>query len=120
MGGDERATRVAPRSVEPAWSTKFEWRTVAADDTLELTIWDSGLLGGTCLGMVEVDIAREVAGADTQPVLRTWFLEEVPPDAGTGQVPPASVTLQIQWVPYDFDHDGGQGSGLTLEPAAQA
>ena len=92
--------------------------TAAADDTLEVTVWDSGLLGGTCLGMVEVDLAREVAGASEQPVLRTWFLDEVPPDAGTGAVPPASVTLQIQWVPYDFDHEAGDG--LEVEPAVDA
>jgi len=130
VGGVEKSTPVAKRSTEPVWGHKLEWMAAAADDTLEVTVWDAGLLGGVCLGMVEVDLAKEIAAAPMQPVregrgrrdpkhdqnplktlslspqvLRTWFLEEVPADALTGAAPPASVTLQVQWVPFDFEAD---------------
>ena len=126
LDGKDKTTRVAKASTDPEWAEKFEWVGVpAAESVLEVTVWEGSglLLGATCLGMVEVDVASEVAAATVQPVLKTWYLEEVPADKGAAAgskaanggeassssaapvapVPPASVTLQIQWVPYDFD-----------------
>jgi len=127
LDGKDRETRVAKGTTDPEWIEKFEWIGVpAAESVLEVTVWDSSgfVLGGaTCLGMVEVDVAAEVAAATVQPVLKTWYLEEVPADRGAAAsasaggggassphaaapaapAPPASVTLQIQWVPFDFD-----------------
>ena len=130
LDGKDRATRVARGTTDPEWAEKFEWVGVpAAESVLEVTVWEGSglLLGATCLGMVEVDVASEVAAATVQPVLKTWYLEEVPADVGSSSAkaaaangggssssganagapaapaPPASVTLQIQWVPSDFD-----------------
>ena len=132
LDGKDRTTRVSKASTDPEWAEKFEWVGVpAAESVLEVTVWEGSglLLGATCLGMVEVDVASEVAAATVQPVLKTWYLEEVPADRGASAAaalaarakdegggdasaavstpaapaPPASVTLQIQWVPYDID-----------------
>ena len=130
LDGKDKTTRVARGSTDPEWGEKFEWIGVpAAESVLEVTIWEGSgfVLGATCLGMVEVDVSSEVAAATVQPVLKTWYLEEVPVDRGSAAssgakaaaasggapssasdapaapAPPASVTLQIQWVPYDFD-----------------
>lgn len=112
LDGKDRTTRVARGTTDPAWAEKFEWVGVpAAESVLEVTVWEGSglLLGATCLGMVEVDVATEVAAATVQPVLKTWYLEEVPASAGpagasgASPAPPASVTLQLQWVPFDFD-----------------
>jgi hypothetical protein len=103
LDGVTRSTRTASKSTDPAWGEKLEWVGVPAGEVLEVTAWDSSLLGNTCLGAVEVDVASEIAASPEQPIHKVWYLEEVPADGATGVAPPAAVTLIAQWVPYDFE-----------------
>lgn len=53
------------------------------------------------LGLVEIDIAKEVASSPNGEVLKTWYLEEIKHKGP--EPPPASVTMHLQWVPFDID-----------------
>ena len=34
---------------------------------------------------------------------KVWFLEDVPPDCKTNEHCEAEVTMEVQWVPFDFE-----------------
>lgn len=44
----------------------------------------------------------QIASQSEGTAYKRWFLQEVPADDKTKEVPEAEITMEIQWVPYDF------------------
>lgn len=44
-----------------------------------------------------------MAPAPESTIERVFFLKEVPADVKSGDVKKASLTLKVQWVPFDFE-----------------
>ncbi|CAL5218486.1 g172 [Coccomyxa viridis] len=98
-----KKTHVQKRTLSPTWNEKHEWMHVPVVELLEVTIWDSDdFTNDKCLGVAEIDIAEDVAKAPGGRIYKTWYLQDVPKDQKTKHVPNANITLQIQWVPFDF------------------
>lgn len=71
-------------------------------EVLECKVFDNDTLGeDDMLGLVEIDIAKEVASSPNGEVLKTWYLEEL--KSKKADPPPACITMHIQWVPFDID-----------------
>ena len=76
---------------------------VPVNEILECKVFDNDTLSeDEFLGMTEIDIGRQVASIPNGEVLRTYYLAEVR-HKGSGEPPPACITLHIQWVPFDID-----------------
>ena len=76
---------------------------VPVGEILECKVFDNDTLSeDEMLGIVEVDIGRQVASIPNGEVLRTYYLQELR-YKGSGEPPPSSITLHIQWVPFDID-----------------
>ena len=58
-----------PESVKP-------WLQVPVVELLEVTVWDSDeFMNDSCLGVVEVDIAEDVAKVPGGRIYKTWYLQ---------------------------------------------
>lgn len=89
-------------TLNPAWNEKFEWFRVPVQEILECKVFDNDTLSeDDMLGIVEVDIAKEVAGSPNGEVLKTWYLQEL--QYKGAEPPPSCITMHIQWVPFDID-----------------
>ncbi|KAK9808833.1 hypothetical protein WJX72_004641 [[Myrmecia] bisecta] len=101
---EKHKSTIKPKTLAPVWDEKFEWLNVPKEGSqLTLEVFDNDAFGeDEYLGMAEIEISSEVAASPTSKVLKTWWLEEVPADSKTKIKPPASVTLEVQWVPFDF------------------
>lgn len=76
---------------------------VPVTDVLQCKVFDNDTLSeDDMLGMVEIDIATKVAGSPNGEVLKTWYLEELKVSSKK-EAPPSSITMHIQWVPFDID-----------------
>lgn len=75
---------------------------VPAGEVLECKLMDNDTLSeDDMLGLAEIDIAKEVASSPNGEVLKTWYLEELKYKGA--EPPPSSITMHIQWVPFDID-----------------
>jgi len=75
---------------------------VPVQEILECKIFDNDTLSeDDMLGIVEVDIAKEVAASPNGEVLKTWYLQEL--QYKGAEPPPSCITMHIQWVPFDID-----------------
>lgn len=102
LNGDSKKSTVKRFTLNPAWNEKFEWFKVPVGEVLECKLMDNDTLGeDDMLGLVEIDIAKEVASSPNGEVLKTWYLEEIKHKGP--EPPPASVTMHLQWVPFDID-----------------
>lgn len=45
----------------------------------------------------------QIATAQNGTAFRRWFLNDVPEDYKTKEVFETEITMEVQWVPYDFD-----------------
>lgn len=45
----------------------------------------------------------QIASSKNGTAYKRWFLQDVPPDEKTKEVYDAEITMEIQWVPYDFE-----------------
>ncbi|BDA44378.1 Synaptotagmin-5 [Coccomyxa sp. Obi] len=99
----KRQSTIQRRTLNASWNEKFEWLYVPVVEVLEVSVYDSDPLSNDqCLGVVEIDIAEDVAKVPGGRIYKTWYLEDVPKDIKTKKVPSANITMQIQWVPFDF------------------
>ncbi|EIE26093.1 hypothetical protein COCSUDRAFT_46488 [Coccomyxa subellipsoidea C-169] len=99
----KRTSSVQQKTLNGSWNEKFEWLYVPVVEVLEATVWDNDPLSNdNCLGVVEIDIAQDVAKVPGGRIYKTWYLEDVPKDVKTKKVPSANITMQVQWVPFDF------------------
>ena len=58
-----------PKGVKP-------WLQVPVVELLEVTVWDSDeFMNDSCLGVVEVDIAEDVAKVPGGRIYKTWYLQ---------------------------------------------
>ena len=48
------------------------------------------------------DLGLQIADQPNGTAYKRWFLRDVPPDYKTKEVYEAEVTMEVQWVPYDF------------------
>ena len=72
-------------------------------EILECKVFDNDTLSeDDMLGMVEIDVSKEIAGSPNGEVLKTWFLEELKVSSKK-EAPPSSITMHLQWVPFDID-----------------
>jgi hypothetical protein len=51
------------------------WRQVPVVEVLEVMLWDSDITNDQCLGVVEIDIAEDVAKVPGGRVYKTWYLQ---------------------------------------------
>lgn len=73
---------------------------------LRISLWDDDPLDPDDeLGIVEVSIADEVANVPSCTIEKVFYLKDVPKDTKTKEDKRASVTLKVQWVPFDFKPD---------------
>ena len=71
-----------------------------------MEIWDDDPLDPDDeLGIVEIDIAKQVAEAPQCTIEKIFVLKEVPKDTKTKEQKRSTVTLKVQWVPFDFDEE---------------
>lgn len=57
---------------------------VPVTEVLEVTVWDADPLSNdTCLGVVEIDIAEDVAKAPGGRIYKTWYLQVRASSGGT-------------------------------------
>ena len=57
------------------------------------------------LGLVEIKIAEEVVPAKDSTIEKIFFLKEVPKDTKTKEEKKSTITVKIQWVPFDFEEN---------------
>lgn len=75
---------------------------VPVDEVLECKVFDNDTLSeDDMLGLVEIDIAKEVATSPNGEVLKTWYLKEIQHKGA--EPPPSSITMHLQWVPFDIE-----------------
>lgn len=83
-----------------------------------MELWDDDPLDpDDKLGIVEIDIARDVIPAARCTIEKIFYLKDVPKDAISKEQKKASVRLKIQWVPFDFHdqhNDNGEGKSHHL------
>jgi len=95
------------KNVNPIFNQKFEWYNVAVSDSLELEFFDHDALGDEYLGTVEFEISAELHKLPKDQLEALWDvtlpLAEVPADKGTNNVAPSTVTLSIEFVPFEYD-----------------
>ena len=76
---------------------------VSPKELLEVEFWDDDPLDpDDKLGILEIDIARDVIPAKNCTIEKIFFLKDVPKDEITKEEKKASARLKIQWVPFDF------------------
>ena len=79
---------------------------VLKEEILTVEIWDDDPLDPDDeLGIVEIDIAKQVAEAPQCTIEKIFVLKEVPKDTKTKEQKRSTVTLKVQWVPFDFDEE---------------
>lgn len=77
---------------------------VSIDEVLEVEVWDDDPIDpDDFLGMIEIKIANEIAPAKNSTIEKIFYLQDVPPDTKTKEQKRASITLKVQWVPFDFE-----------------
>ena len=58
----------------PEWAKL--WLQVPVVELLEVTVWDSDeFMNDSCLGVVEIDIAEDVAKVPGGRIYKTWYLQ---------------------------------------------
>ena len=58
----------------PQWAKL--WLQVPVVELLEVTVWDSDeFMNDSCLGVVEIDIAEDVAKVPGGRIYKTWYLQ---------------------------------------------
>lgn len=66
-------------------------------EVLEVSVWDNDPLSNDqCLGVVEIDIAEDVAKVAGGRIYKTWYLEVRSP-----LLPPSSPPMLIQYAKED-------------------
>jgi hypothetical protein len=64
-------------------------------------------MGAEYLGSLQFDLADELKKLPKDCRRAVWDvtlpLTEVPPHKGSSEVPPSTVTLHIEFVPYEYD-----------------
>ena len=71
---------------------------------LQIKVWDDDPIDpDDFLGLVEIKISDEVATAKNSTIEKIFFLKDVPADTKTKEQKKASITLRVQWVPFDFE-----------------
>lgn len=101
---ETKQSAVQLRTLTPAWEEKHDWTRVPVKETLKVELWDEDKFNGDDkLGFVEIDIESEIASSKNGTAYKRWFLQDVPPDEKTKEVYDAEITMEIQWVPYDFE-----------------
>ena len=71
---------------------------------LTIEVWDDDPVDpDDFLGLVEIKIANEVVPAPQSTIEKIFFLKEVPKDTKTKEEKKATITVKIQWVPFDFE-----------------
>ena len=77
---------------------------ISIDEVLTIEVWDDDPIDpDDFLGLVEIKIADEVVSAPESTIEKIFFLKEVPKDTKTKEEKKATVTVKIQWVPFDFE-----------------
>jgi len=79
---------------------------VAKEEILTVEVWDDDTLEpDDLLGIAEVDVAKEVAEAPQCTVEKIFVLKDVPKDTKTKEQKRCTVTMKVQWVPFDFEEE---------------
>jgi hypothetical protein len=79
---------------------------VTQEEILMLELWDDDPLDpDDLLGILEIDVAKEVAEAPQCTIEKIFVLKDVPKDTKTKENKRATVTLKVQWVPFDFEEE---------------
>jgi Ca2+-dependent lipid-binding protein len=103
MKNNMKKSRIKQRTVNPVWDEKYEWTNARISDTLKLEFYDADPYDpDDFLGDLEIDIREEIAQAPGAFALRAWHLSNIPTEKGA-QAPASTVTLHVQWIPYNFD-----------------
>ncbi len=74
------------------------------EEILTVEIWDDDPLDPDDeLGVLEIDIAKQVVDAPQSTIEKIFVLKDVPKDTKTKEIKRSTVTIKVQWVPFDFD-----------------
>lgn len=79
---------------------------ISIDEVLTIEVWDDDPIDpDDFLGLVEIKIAEEVVPAKDSTIEKIFFLKEVPKDTKTKEEKKSTITVKIQWVPFDFEEN---------------
>ena len=79
---------------------------ISIDEVLTIEVWDDDPVDpDDFLGLIEVKIANEVVPAPECTIEKIFYLKEVPKDTKTHEEKKSTITVKIQWVPFDFEEN---------------
>lgn len=106
LGKETRQSMIQYDTLNPLWSEKFDFVKISIDEVLTIEVWDDDPIDpDDFLGLVEIKIAEEVVPAKDSTIEKIFFLKEVPKDTKTKEEKKSTITVKIQWVPFDFEEN---------------
>jgi len=79
---------------------------VSKEEILTVEVWDDDPLEpDDLLGIVEIGVAKQVVEAPQCTIEKIFVLKDVPKDTKTKENKRCTVTMKVQWVPFDFEEE---------------